>query len=59
MQTDNEQKRILTRAHWDYILQVLTAHGVETRIKNLVGFHYQTAFEHGFKHGVDYEKNKK
>ena len=40
--------------HWRYIESVLFAHGTDETTVELVGFHYRTAMEHGFKHGVEY-----
>lgn len=47
-------------AHWDYVGSVLMAHGVKQDSAVFIAsrFHYITAFEHGWKHGIeDMKKN--
>ena len=39
--------------HWKYIRTVLEEHGESKEVIEKCGFHYRTAFEHGFKHGVE------
>jgi hypothetical protein len=46
--------RDLTKAHWKYIKKLLTMNGIPKDILEIVEFHYNTAMEHGFKHGVEY-----
>lgn len=41
----------LANAHWKYIKSVLITHEEELYVIDKCGFHYITAFEHGFKHG--------
>jgi hypothetical protein len=41
----------LIESHWEYIEALLTAHGVKEI--EIIKFHYMSAFEHGFKHGVE------
>jgi len=41
----------LTEAHWKYIKEVLTNHGIFEAEIERIGFHYQTAMIHGYKHG--------
>ena len=48
----NESKR-LAREHWAYIKQLLLTHGVQIEQVNIIGFHYETAFVHGYKHGQE------
>ena len=43
----------LSRLHWEYIDQTLKLHGVDTERRKQIGYHYRTAMEHGYKHGVD------
>lgn len=45
----------IATAHWGYVGSVLEAHGVtsDSDIYNACKFHYITAFEHGWKHGVE------
>jgi hypothetical protein len=40
-------------AHWDYVQRVLILHGEEPDNIAMIGFHYQSAFIHGVKHGVE------
>ena len=44
--------------HWDYVESVLIAHGESADVIYKCGFHYRTAFEHGFKHGVESAEEK-
>ena len=48
----------LAKAHWAYVESVLIAHGVPIEIIDQCGFHYKTAMVHGFKHGVEYERER-
>jgi len=44
----------MAELHWNYIKSLLVAHGFDADDNlELIGFHYQTAFIHGFKHGVE------
>lgn len=44
--------------HWAYIKNVLTNHAVAGSEISRIGFHYKTAFHHGYKHAVeDIEKH--
>jgi hypothetical protein len=43
----------LAMDHWKYIEDLLVAHDPEIDNLNIIGFHYRTAFEHGFKHGME------
>ena len=44
----------MAELHWNYIKAILVIHGfADDYSLNLIGFHYQTAFVHGFKHGVE------
>lgn len=43
----------LALAHWQYVESVLRAHQASIEIITVAQFHYMTAFEHGFKHGVE------
>jgi hypothetical protein len=41
----------LAEEHWNYVESVLATSGhTEENIK-LIGFHYKSAFVHGYKHG--------
>lgn len=48
----------LANAHWAYVESVLNAHGVDDETIEQCGFHYKTAMVHGFKHGVEYERER-
>jgi hypothetical protein len=39
--------------HWGYVESVLKQHGAPEDIIEASGFHYRTAFCHGYKHGQD------
>ena len=39
--------------HWAYIDDLLQSHCIQTDIIELCEFHYKTAFEHGYKHGIE------
>ena len=41
----------LAGRHWEYIESLLEQHGIEETNLEGIGFHYVTAFVHGFKHG--------
>lgn len=43
----------LSEAHWLYVKAVLMAHGMDKTLIELCGFHYQSAFVHGYKHGAE------
>lgn len=43
----------LAEAHWRYIESLLNAHGSNPNIMELIEFHYNTAFIHGYKHGQE------
>jgi hypothetical protein len=52
----------LSLAHWEYVRALLeqalhedSTYSKAEYIQN-VGFHYRSALEHGFKHGLDYRK---
>lgn len=46
-----ENAAALATAHWQYIETLLIAHGENARVIELIGFHYQSAMIHGYKHG--------
>lgn len=48
----------LANAHWSYVESVLIAHDVPMEIIYQCGFHYKTALIHGFKHGIEYERER-
>jgi len=43
----------LAEKHWNYIKSLLEAHNIDKNVIELIGFHYKTALEHGFKHGLE------
>lgn len=49
MRTDSK----LANAHWEYIRNLLMQHCTDTDLINIIGFHYTTAFVHGYKHGQE------
>jgi len=58
-----EKGKELAEAHWGYVETLLNLHNVGANIVNLVdviGFHYKSSFEHGYKHAKEeYEKERK
>ena len=44
--------------HWSYISGLLHAHGEEEYVIQKIGYHYVTAFIHGYKHAVEEIENK-
>lgn len=45
--------RKLSLDHWDYVGLVLDAHGISPDVIAACGFHYRSAFEHGYKHALE------
>lgn len=43
----------LAETHWSYVRSVLLAHEEWPEVVEKCGFHYVSAFVHGFKHGVE------
>ncbi len=43
----------LAVAHWKYVRAMLEAHGIDKNDIEMCGFHYYSAFIHGYKHGVE------
>lgn len=41
-------------AHWEYVKSVLLQHEVSQREIDNCGSHYKAAFQHGWKHGVEF-----
>jgi len=48
----------LADAQWGYIESLLLNHAETPSIIEKIGFHYRTAFVHGFKHGIEAAKEK-
>jgi len=44
----------LAEEHWNYVENLLKAHKISKAEIGTIGFHYKTAFVHGFKHGVEW-----
>ena len=49
IRVDDEHSK--AKDHWDYIAALLREHGESDAVILKIGFHYQTAFIHGYKHG--------
>jgi hypothetical protein len=43
----------LIDAHWSYIEALLITHGQDDQTIKEIGFHYRTAFRHGYKHAKE------
>ena len=43
----------LAVAHWDYVKAVIinSESNINHKLLDVIGFHYITAFKHGYKHG--------
>ena len=48
-----DEVKKLAEDHWKYVESVLLAHDVPGPYIDIAKFHYLSAFEHGFKHGVE------
>ena len=48
-----ERSEQLAKQHWGYVEALLKAHLVDDGVIAVVGYHYQTAFSHGYKHGQE------
>jgi len=53
-----EKAKQLAREHWEYLCKVLKTHNAPTDAIDTIGFHYKTAFIHGFKHGIEYTEDE-
>jgi hypothetical protein len=53
MNYQNEATK-LANEHWDYVAKLLANVGMDEKCIKIAGFHYKTAFIHGFKHGVEW-----
>lgn len=51
--TDADRAQHLADAHWTYIARLMYAHDEDEEIMELCGFHYRTAFIHGYKHALE------
>ena len=52
MKIKNDMEK-LVEAHWKYIEGMLKVHGEMEDMIKVIGYHYKTAFIHGYKHGVE------
>ena len=43
----------LIESHWDYISKLLQVHGEPNETIYKIGYHYKTAFAHGWKHAKE------
>lgn len=43
----------LADAHWSYVKEVLGLHVPNDAVIGEIGFHYKSAFIHGYKHGKE------
>ena len=41
------------KAHWEYIKGILETHQENNEVIEKIGYHYKTAFLHGYKHGIE------
>jgi hypothetical protein len=55
--TDKYIKQLIS-AHWKYVKGVILSTVGQTPSLPEVEYHYKTAFEHGFKHGVEYAESE-
>ena len=49
----DDPHQVLARQHWEYVKAVLEHAGETPENIEKIGFHYITAFEHGYKHGIN------
>lgn len=49
----------LAKDHWEYIKSLLLTHDEDPNVIEKIGFHYISAFIHGYKHGADKYENYK
>jgi hypothetical protein len=49
----------LAQKHWEYVKSLLLAHDLSEKDAEQIGFHYKTAFVHGFKHGMENSATRK
>ena len=48
----------LAKEHWEYLAKLLRVHGVGEEEIHKIGFHYKTAFIHGWKHCFEFIYDK-
>ncbi len=49
----------MAKDHWDYVKKVLKYDGIPPKTMTLIGFHYQSAFIHGYKHGREVKMKRR
>jgi len=54
----DEMERVIEE-HILYILTFLDTHSTDHNTRRVVEFHYRTAFQHGWKHGVEYAQSNR
>ena len=47
---DNSDLKDLIDAHWNYVRNLLEAHGTNKHVIKACEYHYKSAFKHGYKH---------
>ena len=53
-----QRAKELAEQHWKYIKSLLVNHSVNPAEIEIIGFHYKTAFLHGYKHGANDQYNE-
>ena len=55
----NNTAKELSNEHWRYIKSLLETHKIDEEVIKQIGFHYTTAFVHGWKHGIEHFQEQK
>ena len=50
---ENDQGKLTANKHWEYVKSVLVHHHIDDKAIEDAGFHYNSAFIHGYKHGYN------
>ena len=53
MNVNYDRANELADAHWGYVSEVLKKHMVSDNMIEIAGFHYKSAFVHGYKHAIE------
>jgi len=53
---DSEKLDELIHSHWEYLKGVLVLAGHDGDRIDEIGYHYRSAFHHGYKHGQEEKK---
>ena len=48
-----DETKELAEAHWGYSNELLLTHGIPKEETDIIGFHYVSAFLHGYKHAKE------